>query len=52
MTGPKSLTNLEVFVDADALPEVEEGEFYQRDLVGLPVFVALERGPTWWPKTP
>jgi 16S rRNA processing protein RimM len=36
----EELTNLEVFIDAAALPEVDEGEFYQRDLVGLPVFVA------------
>jgi len=33
------LTNLEVFVDADALPEPDEDEFYQRDLVGLDVAI-------------
>jgi 16S rRNA processing protein RimM len=38
----EELTNLEVFVDAEILPEVDEDEFYQRDLVGLPVFMARE----------
>jgi 16S rRNA processing protein RimM len=33
----ESLTNLDVWVTADVLPEPAEDEFYQRDLVGLDV---------------
>lgn len=43
----EALTNLEVYVHADALPEPDEDEFYQRDLVGVDVAI-LESfdGPT------
>ena len=40
----EQLTNLEVFVDAEILPEADEDEFYQRDLVGLPVHVGRDDG--------
>lgn len=34
-----ALTNLEVFVDPDVLPDLEEGEFYFKDLVGREVLI-------------
>ena len=42
----EALTNLDVYVDADALPEPDEDEFYQRDLVGVAVSILeAEDGP-------
>ncbi|QDG49984.1 16S rRNA processing protein RimM [Persicimonas caeni] len=43
----EALTNLEVFVDAEVLPELEEDEFYQKDLVEREVLILLaEEGPS------
>lgn len=43
----EALTNLEVFVDVDALPDLDEDEFYHKDLVGLDVHILeAEDGPT------
>jgi len=33
----ETLRGLELYVDRDEMPETEEGEFYQADLIGLPV---------------
>ena len=38
------LTNIEVFVDRDEFEDLDEGEFYQADLVGLPVRVQTADG--------
>jgi 16S rRNA processing protein RimM len=35
----QALTNLDVYVDVDALPEPDEDEFYQRDLIGVAVAI-------------
>lgn len=35
--GAEALTNLDVFVDPDDFPELDDGEFYLRDLVGADV---------------
>lgn len=35
----EALTNLELFVDPDDFPELEDGEFYYRDLIGVEVGV-------------
>jgi 16S rRNA processing protein RimM len=43
----EALTNLDVYVEADTLPEPDEDEFYQRDLIGLDVAILeSEDGPT------
>ena len=33
----QGIVNFEIFVDSDALPELPEGEFYWRDLIGMAV---------------
>lgn len=43
----EALTNLDVSVDREALPELEQGEFYLRDLVGCEVAILIdEQGAT------
>lgn len=38
----EALTNLEVAVSPEALPELDEGEFFLRDLVGCPVEILVD----------
>ncbi len=42
----ESLTNLEVYVGSEELPETEEGEFYQKDVLGCEVTVIEPDGTT------
>lgn len=43
-TQAESLTNLEVEVDEDVLPAPDDGEVYQKDLVGLEVALSDDDG--------
>ena len=42
LTEVENLKNIDLFVEEKDLPQLEEDEFYIKDLIGLPVFVSEE----------